>query len=296
MRMTIQVFSDINASHAATGYPGRTDLPSFHIFTVEDTYPHTRAVMPPYRFEFYQIVLLENSADASLEMNSQPLGDLSDTLLFASPEHVLAWVRGQAQRGFILYFKPEFLAQLPHHIPDEFPYFRLNELNVISVTDADKQGLRDHFTRLLDCFTSQHTYRVPMLAALLLTLLYDCRRLHDQQGQTLQQASPQYALTLRFQHFVNQHYLTRKRVSEYADLLAVSPDYLGQAVRAATHRTPLDFIAERVLLEAKKLLRYTDLNISQVAAYLGYDEPTHFGRFFRRHTGQTPLDWRQSQP
>ncbi|MBI5668406.1 MAG: hypothetical protein HZC41_10405 [Chloroflexi bacterium] len=46
--------------------------------------------MLPYRFNFYQIILLENSGDALLHMNSQPLDDLSDSLLFASPEHVLA--------------------------------------------------------------------------------------------------------------------------------------------------------------------------------------------------------------
>lgn len=292
--MQIQVFEDINASHAATGYPGRTDLAAFHIFTVEDTYPHTRQVMPPYRFNFYQIVLLENSSDALLNMNTQPLDDLSDSLLFASPEHVLAWVRGEAQRGFILYFKDEFLAHYPRLMSAEFPYFRLNDLNFIRVQADDKTILRDHFSRLQRLFTSQHPYRVPMLGAYLLGLLYECKRLHDQQTATLQQSSPQQALTFRFQQFVNQHYLTRKKVSDYAALLAVSPDYLGQVVRTSTHKTPLNFITERILLEAKKLLRYSDLTVTEIAHYLGYDEPTHFGRFFRRQTGQSPADWRDT--
>jgi AraC family transcriptional activator of pobA len=48
--MSIQFFDDINDSHAATGYRGRTDLPDFHAFTVEDTDPDTRRVMPPYHY------------------------------------------------------------------------------------------------------------------------------------------------------------------------------------------------------------------------------------------------------
>lgn len=290
--MQVQIFDDINASHEASGYPGRTDLAAFHIFTVEDTYPHTRQVMPPYRFNFYQIVLLENSGDARLNMNAQPLDDLSNSLLFASPEHVLAWVRGESQGGFILYFKDEFLGHHPRLISDEFPYFRLNDLNLIRVQAVDKAILNERFSRLHGLFTSQHPYRVPMLGADLLGLLYECKRLHDQQTDSLQQRSPQQALTFRFQQFVNQHYLTRKNVSDYATLLAVSPDYLGQAVRASTHKTPLSFITERILLEAKKLLRYSDLTITEIAHYLGYDEPTHFGRFFQRQPGKSPALWR----
>ena len=121
--MSIQVYHDINESNAATGYHGRTDLPSFYIYTIEDTYPTTRQVMTPYTFNFYQIVLLENSSDAALNINTEAVVDLSDTLSFASPEHVLAWVRGEAQRGFILYFKEDFLAHYRHRCWKNFPIF-----------------------------------------------------------------------------------------------------------------------------------------------------------------------------
>jgi AraC-like DNA-binding protein len=54
-----------------------------------------------------------------------------------------------------------------------------------------------------------------------------------------------------------------------------------------------DLIADRLLLEAKKLLRYTDLSIAEVADYLGFEEPTHFGRFFKRKFALTPLEYRR---
>lgn len=288
--MNIQFFDQINESHAATGYHGRTDLPSFHIFTIEDTYPTTRQVMPPYRFNFYQVVLLENSADASLHVNTTPVDDLSDSLTFASPEHVLAWVRGAHQGGFIVYFKEEFLAQ--YDLLEQFAFFRLTEINLLRVARADKQVLGDHFTRLHAMFHSQHPYRVQMLQAQLSALLYDCRRLYDEQQSTPSESS-KHRLAVRFQHFVNQHYLTRKTVEAYADLLGLSPDYLSQIVKAATGKTAHRQIAERVLLEAKRLLSYTNLTVAEIADYLGYTEPTHFGRFFRQYVGLTPLVWRK---
>jgi AraC-like DNA-binding protein len=291
--MSILFFDDINASHAATGYRGWTDLPDFHVFTVEDTYPDTRQVMPPYRFGFYQMVLLENSGDAALNMNAEPVGDLSDTLTFASPEHVLAWIRGEAQRGYILYFKDAFLAHYPAAVQDEFPFFRLTDINLLRVGQHDKPAMYGHFERLLTLFQSQHPYRVQMLQACLLALLYDCKRLYDAQRQAMKDIPRRRELVLRYRQFVNQHYLSRKTVEAYAELLAVSPDYLSQTVKAVTGKNAHSLIAERILLEAKKLLTYSDLNIAEIADYLGYAEPTHFGRFFRRYTGISPLAWRQ---
>ncbi|MBK8024345.1 MAG: helix-turn-helix transcriptional regulator [Chloroflexi bacterium] len=293
--MEILTFDDINASHAATGYHGRTDLPAFHIFSVEDTYPSTRPFMPPYTLNFYQVVLLEDSADAVLSMNADAIHDPSDTVTFASPQHVLAWVRGQAQKGVIVYFKPEFLIHHPLPIPDDFPFFRPTELNLLRVSSEEKDGLRGHFAQLAEMYAGEHPYRVPMLQALLLILLYECKRLYDLQAQQETRISPQIVLADRFRTFVEQHFITRKTVESYADLLAVSPDHLSYTVKAVTGKTAHRLIVERVVLEAKKLLTYTDLNAAEIAHFLGFDEPTHFGRFFRRYVGTTPLAWRQAQ-
>ena len=293
--MNIQVFDNINTSHAATGFDKRTDLDAFHIFTLESTYPSTRKVMPPYRFNWYQVVCFENSDDATLNINAESVENLSNYVLFASPEHVMAWVRGEAQRGYILYFRQAFLAQYPRMVIDEFPYFRLNEINHIEISNQHRTVIHNRFADLLEAFHSQHLYRVELLQSLLLALLFECKQLYDLQEHSLQETtSPQQALIFRFQQFVNQHFLTRKKVSEYADLLGVTPDYLAQVAKHTTGRTPLVMIAERVMLEAKKLLRYTDLNISEIAAYMGYEEPTHFTRFFRKNAGMSPSSWRQS--
>ncbi|MBI1276600.1 MAG: helix-turn-helix domain-containing protein [Anaerolineaceae bacterium] len=291
--MSIQVYNEINEANAATGFDGRTDLPNFFVFTIEDTYPTTRQVMMPYTFNFFQVALLENSSDATLNMNTEIVADLNDSLSFASPEHVLAWIRGEAQRGFIIYFKADFLAQYPIPVQEAFPFFRLTELNVVRVGKSDKAPLKDHFSRLHDMFHSPHPYRVQILQAWLLALLFDGKRLYDEQQQRITQAPAKSILTFRFQQFINQHYLTYKTVEAYAKLLNVSADYLRQSVKAATGKTAHSLVQERVLLEAKKLLTYSDLNVAEIADYLGYAEPTHFGRLFRRSYGVSPLAWRQ---
>lgn len=291
--MEILVFDDINESHAATGYHGRTDLSTFHVFTVEDTYPSTRRMMPPYTLRFYQIVMLENSYDARLDMNTAAVNDLDHVVTFASPLHVLSWVRGEAQRGFILYFKEEFLRQQPISVVDEFPFFQLMELNWVRSPHDARNGLRDHFVRILDVFQGRHPYRVQMLQALLLALLYDCKGICDAQQRQMVERSPRQLLAFRFQQALDQHFRTHKTVQSYADLLGVSADYLSESVKQTIGKLPHRLIVGRILLEAKTLLAYSELNIAEIADYLGYPEPTHFSRLFRQQAGMTPSAWRQ---
>lgn len=289
----IPLYQDINAAHTITGYVGRTDLPDFHVFTLESTYPHTRQVMPPHRLDWYQVVLLEHSADATLRINTESVPDLSDSVSFASPAHVLAWVRGEQQRGYILYFKAAFLPQI--EIETVFPYFRLDATNWLRLTPSEIAALSDSFARLLASFNSDHPYRIPILQSLLTALLYDLLRLYYAGQDHLRGQSAGQVLAIRFQQLVNQHFLTHRTVESYATLLHVSADYLSATVKAITGKTASSLIAERAALEARRLLALTDLKVNEIAAYLGYEEPTHFGRFFRRQVGVSPLEWRAAQ-
>ncbi len=293
MARNILHFDDINQCHEAMGFVGRTNLPGFHAYTVEETYPSTRSVMPPYTLRFYCVTLLESSDDAVLTLNNARPAQLSDTVAFQSPGHVAAWVRGQMQRGYILYFQPEFLSHHRAALLEDFPFFSPTEMNVLSLRPEEKSDLADHCVRMLRMFNSQHPYREAMLQAMLVAFLFDCRCVHERYRAEQAKQPMKSALATRFQQALEQHFLTRQTVQAYADLLAVTPNHLSQAVSATLGRTAHALISDRLLIEAKKLLRHTDLPVNEVADYLGFDEPTHFGRFFKRHTSLTPLNFRQ---
>ena len=292
-RKRVLHFEHINQGHEAMGFQGRTDLPDFHIFTLEETYPSTRVVMPPYTLRFYCVMLLADSDDAVVELNAQPMHGPSDTISFQPPGHVSAWVRGEAQRGFIVYFQPEFLAA--HSLPllEDFPFFRPSEINVLSLSPAEKAWLWEHFARLESTFKREHPYRVQMLQAQLLALLYDCKGVYDGYCSRQERASQRLTLATRFRLLLEQHYLTRQSVRAYAELLHVTPNYLSQIIATELGRRAHELIVERLLLEAQRLLRYTDLSVAEIADYLGFDEPTHFGRLFKRELGLTPLEYRR---
>ena len=290
-RRQILHFNDINAAHEAMGFTGRTDLPGFHVYTLEETYPSTRRAMPPYTLRFYCVMLLEHADDAMLQLNAVRPDLLDCTISFQSPGHVSSWVRGEAQQGFLLYFQPEFLSHHPTPLLDDFPFFRATEVNVLPLVDAQPSSLHSRFAHLLQTFDTPHPYRVSMLQNLLLALLFDCKGVYEQHWSP-QQASARPTLAARFVQMVEQHYLTRQSVQDYADLLGVTPNYLSGAVSSALGRTASEIIARRILLAAQQFLRHSDLPIAEISDALGFSEPTHFSRFFKRHAGQTPRQFR----
>jgi AraC family transcriptional regulator, transcriptional activator of pobA len=83
-------------------------------------------------------------------------------------------------------------------------------------------------------------------------------------------------------------------VSEYAEFLTVSLGYLNKCVKATTGRTPHDLLDDVVLLEAKVLLKQTDLHINEIAYKIDKQDPSDFGRFFKNKTGMTPKEYKQS--
>ncbi|MCD8186501.1 MAG: helix-turn-helix domain-containing protein [Rikenellaceae bacterium] len=77
-------------------------------------------------------------------------------------------------------------------------------------------------------------------------------------------------------------------------MLGVNEKTLSKEVKALTGKTPKVYIDSRIILEAKRLLSYSNLSAKMIGFELGFDEPTNFTKYFRKHTGTTPARFRDS--
>ncbi|MDH6221073.1 helix-turn-helix domain-containing protein [Streptomyces pseudovenezuelae] len=99
----------------------------------------------------------------------------------------------------------------------------------------------------------------------------------------------------RFHAELERSYATTRRAEDYADRLGHTVKTLTRACQAATGQSVKQVIDARVALQAQRLLAHTDEPIAFIARRLGFSEPTNFGKFFTRHTGSTPGDFRRDQ-
>jgi len=84
-------------------------------------------------------------------------------------------------------------------------------------------------------------------------------------------------------------------VKDYASALFVSPNYLNECIKKETGRSASEWIAEKIELEAKRLLKQTSLSLKQVSSQLNFDNSTHFCRFFKKQSGVTPATFRKTR-
>jgi AraC family transcriptional regulator, transcriptional activator of pobA len=83
-------------------------------------------------------------------------------------------------------------------------------------------------------------------------------------------------------------------VTEYADMLAVSPNHLNKCVKTATGKSAQDLLNEMIVLEAMVLIKQTDMQISEIAYKLSQQNHSDFSRFFKSKTGMTPKEYKQN--
>lgn len=100
------------------------------------------------------------------------------------------------------------------------------------------------------------------------------------------------AITRSFRSLLFQHFRTHKRTADFAALLAVTPSYLNEVVKATTGATVTYWIQGMILSEAKRLLYGTDNTIKEIAWDLGFDDQGHFARYFTRAVGVAPAVFR----
>jgi len=93
---------------------------------------------------------------------------------------------------------------------------------------------------------------------------------------------PEYDLSRQFSLLVEQHFREKHQVADYAALLFKSPKTLSNVFRKLGGKTPLQFIHERIVLEGRRLLLYTDKSVAEIADELGFLESGHFSRLFKR--------------
>jgi AraC family transcriptional regulator, transcriptional activator of pobA len=97
-----------------------------------------------------------------------------------------------------------------------------------------------------------------------------------------------------FLRLVNSHYKEQREVGFYADNLKLTPKYLSKVIFDNSGKSANDWINEYVILEAKALLKSTNMNIQQISDFLNFPSQSFFGKFFKRHVGLSPKEYKMN--
>ena len=135
--------------------------------------------------------------------------------------------------------------------------------------------------------------RNAVLESLFLLLLVNLHRgLEVDAGSKTQVTDRRQTLLKQFQNKLDQHLQSTRSVADYAEMLSVTPTHLSRSIKVVSGKTAGEIIHDRLLLEAKRQLVFTDIPVSEIAYALKFSSPSYFTRFFTAQTDDTPKAFR----
>lgn len=135
--------------------------------------------------------------------------------------------------------------------------------------------------------------RMAIIAQFIRILVIILRLSVTQESQSEAVPDRNYDLLIRYRALLETHFRHHRALSFYAGELAVTPARLNAACKARAGRTASDLLYERIVIEAKRYLIYTESSVAQVAHLTGFDDPAYFNRFFAQRVGMSPGAFRK---
>lgn len=256
-----------------------------------------RAQMGPLKSDYYRISISVRGI-TEIQLGLEDFTHGIGTISFTFPGQIFS-KRGLSDDafGYYLLFEPGFLEDIiaPDRIPEEFPFFAFAGVPFMQLTPAELDITVDFAQRMNAELQRHQPGHDKAIRMYLYLMLLELKRAYLRQGFDLAERNDKPAwLVPRYKKLVSEHFLTKRKVADYAAMLGVTPNHLNRAIREHTGHTASEAIADMLVREAKAALRYTDTTIAGISDQLQFSDPAGFNRFFKEKTGVTPLAFRKN--
>lgn len=269
----------------------------FEILDLKDLFQKNKKIVSaPHRDNFYHILWIQQgTATHSVDFN--PIKVTADAVLFIPKDCVHFFDAESDYSGKAILFTDDFFCK--NHNDHQFLQGNILYNDIYGITRIQLNPptcelsdiLRDmetEFSQPTD--TAQHD----ILRNLLHNFLLIAGRVKYKQGFKRLNAGTDLDYLILFKDLLEKNFKTEKLVSKYISDLNVTENRLNKATTLILDKTPKQVINERVLLEARRLLAHDHTSIKEIAYELGFNEPTNFIKYFRKHTQNTPSGFRKN--
>jgi AraC-like DNA-binding protein len=237
--------------------------------------------------------LLYNSGKIQVNYGDQTVNDPDCYLVLHSPNLVYSFTHNNGLEGYVIYFKSECFSFFKPDFHQQFPLFDPLNTNLFKFDHAAFDQLAPHFEAIFNAYERSAKAQHLEARVKLLGLLYHLEDFALENKKEIRLATTPQILLRKFIQLIDNHYIDKRTVQEYADMLSVTANYLSQSVKQASGKNALAFISERLAAEARSLIRYTDFEIAEIAYQLNFSDPANFGKFFKKQSGLSPSHFRK---
>ena len=277
----IPFYEEINEFLASINSEFQSKNPLFYCLPLQPN-SSTDTYKTAFKKDFYYVGLVTNAGNTKITFDATSVTDLNSFLVFQSPGLLYSFLRDPRANGYLIYFKKDIFSFFKPVFETEFPMFEILHSNFFKLNQTKFKQFEPHFGSVFNAYTTINDNQ--NIAALqLLTLLYQLKEFTKTFNQVEESFnSPQQLLHQKFIQLVNNFYLDKRTVDEYANLLSVTPNHLSQTIKLVSSKNALSFINERIMTEAKSMIQFSNLDIAEIAYQLHFTDASNFGKFFKK--------------
>ncbi|SHE45306.1 helix-turn-helix domain-containing protein [Pedobacter caeni] len=245
----------------------------------------------PHRDDHYMFII-QQAGSMLMEVDFKEVAIPGSSLFFVAPGQVHRYLRFEDAQGWLLFVDTSLLSVQSRDIFST--YFNAGQIASVQKDDAVfklvpllEEVVGNALVPLREKLISSLT---DSLTSLIASSIIKAKHVaHVIGGQ-------KYNTVIRFKKLVAEKYSSLKQVKAYAEMLNISPLYLNEIAKEITGFPASYWISQEIILEARRMLYYTTLDVKQIAYALGYDDHAYFSRFFKKQVGMTALAFRNIKP
>lgn len=270
----------------------------FALKSLEEVYTEQfRESERPHRHNYYAVIFIEEGLGIHyVDFNEYKVENRSIFFVLPGQMHQLLFFR--PPKGRIILFTEDFL--MANAISEKMinDIYLFNEYGISPPLSVSEQQMpvylnilnqMDYFIQLPGHYTTE-----AFGSLVRLFLIQSNNHCSLARNEDLQLTEGGNHLLRPFKQFLEKHYSTDHKVSDYAARLAVTADYLNKTLKSLTGVSAKDHIQNKLIIEAKRSLTFSNVSNKELAYSLGFEESAHFNNFFKKMTGLTPSEFRNS--
>jgi AraC family transcriptional regulator, transcriptional activator of pobA len=262
----------------------------YHINRIEDYVNFLKFPLPPHRKTVHDLIFLTKGK--SVRRKGLNNFEFKASELFFLPAFQLTEHESMSNdsKGFFLHFDEKIFHFLPKNfLYENYHFFQIQSNPIISISAETTASIEVILNRLLFLYEDPRETEINLIAMYILAFFEEIKKELPASIKKTKNAYSQ--ITDQYKNALALHIYQKQSITDYAQILSISPNYLNKCVKNSINKTAQDLLNEMLILEAKTLLKFSNLQIAEVAIKLCDQTPSNFSRFFKNQTGISPKEF-----
>lgn len=304
MSNQITIYRNLYETYQAMGLPVTdiSDDVDFTINNLKTLHPNLPFKSLGYRPSYFSFLFVKNAKGKyttdDVTFDSEP-----GTIYFTNPGHFKSFEWFEIEEVFLITFTESFLKENVH--PDvfqEFPFLLAEIVYPRILNQTDYKEFEQLYLQIYKEYKSDSLYKNKIIGNFFVILLLKIKEYFWNDYNPIYEGNKSSQIVKIFKKNLEIHFseLTQgkanklMRVQEFAELQSLHPNYLTNVIKSKTGKSISIWISDKMISEAKLLLKNSDLSIKEISFQLGFLETTHFSNYFKKNTQSTPAKYRKN--